>query len=132
MNQVVLRPHPTEPADTWVRDFEVLISADSPETGFTRVTSGQLAGKVDTGTARVTPTITLAPPGFGLPSDGGPGLRLAFPEATAQYVMLRVLTNYGSTSYTSLGEFEVYWTAPGASGASGAAGTPTGSISTSR
>ena len=37
LNKVILRPQPTDPEATWVREFEVLVSTEGPEQGFTSV-----------------------------------------------------------------------------------------------
>ncbi len=95
VNKVILLPQPDEPEATWVRDFEVLVSTQSPDAGFAPVVSGTL----DAAQARqaVDPERPGEPP------------RFLFSPVTARWVMLRVLSNNGSDQYTSLGEFEVYF-----------------------
>jgi hypothetical protein len=95
ISKVILLPQPSEPVDTWVKEFQVLVSADSPDSGFVSVVTGSL----DAAAARaaVDPDGKSDPP------------RFEFPAATARYVVLRVLSNHGSLDYTSLGEFEVYF-----------------------
>jgi hypothetical protein len=99
VNKVILRPQPDEPPETWVKDFEVLVSSVSADGGFERV----VAGSVDLQRARAA----VDPDRPGEPASGA--ARFEFPEAAARYVMLRVLSNHGSAAYVSLGEFEVYW-----------------------
>jgi hypothetical protein len=94
LNKVILRPQPTEPEDTWVKEFEVLISTQGPDRGFTSV-----------GTWTLDPQQARA--GTDLERPDPP--RFEFPESQARWVMLRILSNNGSTDYTSLAEFEVYW-----------------------
>jgi len=94
ISKVILRPQPDEPTDTWVKDFEVLVSTQSATEGFTPVVRGSLS--VDQARQAIDPD-----------SPGQP--RFVFPESEARYVMLRVLSNQGSHDYTSLAEFEVYW-----------------------
>ncbi|MGH2356085.1 MAG: discoidin domain-containing protein [Chloroflexota bacterium] len=94
INKVILRPQPTEPEATWVRDFEVLVSTESADAGFTSV-------------GRWTLDPQQARAGVDLEHPNPP--RFEFPEVSAKYVMLRVLSNNGSPDYISLGEIEVYW-----------------------
>ena len=95
ITKVILLPQPREPTETWVKDYEILVSADSATSGFRSVATGTL--DVPQARAAVDPERPGEPP------------RLEFAEATARYVMLRVVSNHGSREYTSLGEFEVYW-----------------------
>jgi hypothetical protein len=95
VTKVILRPHPTDPEATWVKDYEILLSADSPDSGFTSVGSGTL----DVQQARAAMD----------PSRQGEPVRLEFADTTARYVMLRIRSNQGSREFTSLAEFEVYW-----------------------
>ncbi len=94
INKVILRPQPTEPEDTWVKEFEVLVSTTGPDEAFTPVGRWTL----DPGQARAATD----------PDRPNPP-RFEFPETNARWVMLRVLSNNGSADYTSLAEFEVYW-----------------------
>ncbi len=94
VNKVILLPHPLDPAETWVNEFEVLVSTQSAESGFTPVLRGALS--LEQGRAV-------------LERDSARWPRFEFPETSASYVMLRVLSNHGSAEYTSLAEFEVYW-----------------------
>lgn len=90
INKATIRPHPSEPPATWVRDFEILISPESPDAGFVAVARGTL------------------------PTTGDmPAISVIFPEVIARYVTLRVLSNHGSSEYTSIAEFEVYWSPTG-------------------
>ena len=94
LNKVILRPHPTDPEATWVREFEVLVSTEGPEQGFTSVgrwTLDPVQARAGTDQERPDPA------------------RFEFPETQARWVMLRVLSNNGSPDYVSLAEFEVYW-----------------------
>jgi hypothetical protein len=80
-NTLVLKPHPSEPLETGVKDFELLVS-ESPDSGFTRVTSGSMR----------------------------PGAELRLPvggEVSTRNVMLRITGTQGSASYASLAELEV-------------------------
>jgi hypothetical protein len=94
MNKVILRPQPDEPPETWVKDFEVLVSSKSATDGFTSATRGSLS--VEQARRAIDP-------------DGADQPRFEFAETGAKWVMLRILSNQGSRDYTSLGEFEVYW-----------------------
>jgi hypothetical protein len=94
IDKVILRPQPDEPTDTWVKDFEVLVSTKSANDGFASVTGGSLT--VEEARKAIDPEAADQP-------------RFEFPETEAKYVMLRVLSNQGSSAYTSLAEFEVYW-----------------------
>ncbi|MDQ3702023.1 MAG: SUN domain-containing protein [Chloroflexota bacterium] len=94
VSKVILRPQPTEPEETWVKEFEVLVSTTGPEGAFTSV-----------GTWTLDPRQARAGTDLERPNPA----RFEFPETNARWVMLRVLSNNGSTDYTSLGEFEVYW-----------------------
>jgi hypothetical protein len=80
-NTLVLKPHPSEPPETGVKDFELLVSEDA-ESGFTRVTSGTMR----------------------------PGTELSVPlggDVTTRNVMLRITSTQGSAPYVSLAEIEV-------------------------
>jgi hypothetical protein len=93
VNKVVLRPHPSEPAITWARDFDLLVSEDSSETGFVQVAGGR-----------------LLPPGeMGAQQLPEAGVVVTFPEVIGRYVLLRIRSNQGSADYTSLGEMELFW-----------------------
>ncbi len=93
-NKVILRPQPNEPPETWVKDFEVLVSTQSATEGFTSVARGSLS--IEQARLAMDPTAPDQP-------------RFEFPDVNARFVMLRLLSNQGSRDYTSLGEFEVYW-----------------------
>jgi hypothetical protein len=103
ITSLVVRPQPAEPTATWVRDFEVLVSEESAESGFRRVAGGTQ------GTTAVGTPVPGQAPGMGA---GQGGTKIEFDEVNARYVMLRVLSNHGSAEYTSLGEVEVYWAPP--------------------
>jgi hypothetical protein len=94
INRIVLLPRAADPEETWVKDFEVLVSTQSADAGFTSI----LRGTLDLDKARAGVTVDQA----NLP-------RFDVPDATARWVMLRVLSNQGSGEYTSLAEFETYW-----------------------
>jgi hypothetical protein len=83
IEKVILTNSSTESPDTFVRDFEVLVSATAPDSGFKSVGRFVLAPIAD-------------PQSF------------TFPLAQGSFVMLRVLSNQGSTAYTSLDEFNAY------------------------
>lgn len=95
INKVILLPHPTEPDETWVKDYDVLVSTEGPDKGFTLAASGTL--DVARGHAAVEVT------------NAGDPQRLEFAEIPARWVMLRIRSNQGSAQYTSLAELEVYW-----------------------
>lgn len=91
VSKVVLTQQPGEPTATYVKDFEIDISNDSPTSGWTKVgewTADQTAGPQ----------------------------RFTFTPTPGKWIRLRILSNYGSTEYTSLGEFDAYvvQTGPGA------------------
>jgi hypothetical protein len=79
-NTLVLKPHPSEPVETNIKDFELLV-ADNVEGAFTKVASG-----------------TMRP---------GVELRLPVGDVQTRNVMLRVLSTQGSGRYVSLAELEV-------------------------
>jgi hypothetical protein len=82
-NSVVMKSQPGEPAETWVRDAELLV-AGGPDGPFTSVYSGRMAPSAE--------------------------LRDSFPDATGRYVMLRILSAQGSAPpYVSLAELELYY-----------------------
>lgn len=95
INNVILRPQPAEPSETWVRAFEVLVSSESAESGFVPVYTGEISLEQARATVDAVPANDLP--------------RFATTDRLAKYVMLRVLSNHGGPEYTSLGEFEVYW-----------------------
>ncbi|HEX2035324.1 MAG TPA: discoidin domain-containing protein [Chloroflexota bacterium] len=97
VNKVILRPQPNEPEDTWIKEFEVLVSTEGPNGHFTSL--GRWTLDIPAARAGVE-----APEGQRLQPP-----RFEFEDAPARYVMLRVYSNHGSQEYTSLGEFEVYW-----------------------
>jgi hypothetical protein len=100
-NRLILRPHPSDPPETWVRSFEVSFSTVGPDGPWVVAFDGE----VDR--ARTTPPPTPA---------SGPQVddRLIVPsidvvEAPVRWVRLVVRSNGGSPDYTSLGEFEVLY-----------------------
>ena len=97
VNNVILRPHPGEPPETWVREFEVLVSTDAPDSGFTSIRAGALPSSVER-------------PPSATGTDADP--KFSFPDAAARYIVLRVHSTHGAAPYASLAEFEVYWTRP--------------------
>src|SRR5439155_18666812 len=94
IDKVILRPQPDEPVETWAKSFEVLVSTQSANGGFTSAVRGSLT--VEQARQAIDPASPDQP-------------RFEFPETTARFVMLRVLSNQGSADYTSLSELEVYW-----------------------
>jgi hypothetical protein len=83
ISKVVLTQQPDEPKDTWVKTFAVDVSTSSPTSGWHQV--GEWTLQPVTGPQRFT-----------------------FPVAPSKWIRLRVLSNYGSPDYTSLGEFDAY------------------------
>ncbi len=81
--KVVLFQQTAEPMDTKVKHFEVAVSDDGPDTGF--VTVGAWDATQADGLQRFT-----------------------FPVTSSKWIRLRILSNYGSTDYTSLDEFDAY------------------------
>jgi hypothetical protein len=103
-NRVILRPHPSDPGPTWVREFEVAFSTGGPEGPW----SVACAAELDP--ARVT-----APPSpaSGTQVDDRYVVPLIdVPEAPVKWVRLVVRSNGGSPDYTSLGELEVLYAPP--------------------
>ncbi|HVC34341.1 MAG TPA: hypothetical protein VNL16_12595 [Chloroflexota bacterium] len=95
ITKVILTEQSSEPIDTWAKDIEVQASTVGPTSGF--VTIGQWQLRQVTGPQRFT-----------------------FPLAQTHWLRLRVLSNYGSSEYTSLAEFDAYvvqTSGPGAPGA---------------
>ena len=84
-DKVILTNHPVEPTNSYVKDFEVLLSLESPEGPW------QSVGRW---TAEQHPEVQ----------------RFPFDSMLAEFAMLRVLSNYGSQEFTSLTSFEVYVT----------------------
>ena len=86
-NTLVLKPHPSEPPETGVKDFELHVS-ENPDGGFTRVATGTM------------------PPGaeLRLPVGG---------DVTTRNILLRITSTQGSGApYVSLAELELLVTAP--------------------
>ena len=79
-NMLVLKPHPSEPPETNIKELELLVS-ESPDGGFTRAGGGAMSP--------------------------GQELRLPVGEVMTRYVMLRILSAQGSAPYLSLAELEV-------------------------
>jgi hypothetical protein len=84
-DKVILSNHPEEPVSSYVKDFEVLLSAEGPQGPW------QSVGRW---TAEQRPAIQ----------------RFSFESVPAKFAMLRVLSNYGSRDFTSLTSFEIYVT----------------------
>ena len=83
VSKVILTQQPGEPATTDVKEFEIDISNVGPNAGWVKVgdwTASQSAGPQ----------------------------RFTFTATTGKWIRLRILSNYGSTDYTSLGEFDAY------------------------
>jgi len=89
MSKVILTQQPNEPMETWAKDFEVDVSTEAPDRGW---------GKV--GTWRLMQVRSPQ--------------RFTFPAAPSKWVRLRLLSNHGSSAYTSLGEFDAYVVPAGA------------------
>ncbi len=87
ISKVILTQQGNEPLETWVKDFEVDVSNDGPDRGFTTVGTWRLAQIK--GSQRFT-----------------------FPSTSSKWIRLRVLSNYGSPDYTSLSEFDAYSVPP--------------------
>lgn len=81
--KVILNAQVNEPKETWVKQFEIAISSEGPDRGF--VTVGQWEMAQTAGLQRFT-----------------------FPTTEAKWIRLRILSNYGSSDYTSLNEFDAY------------------------
>ena len=81
-NTLSLKPHPAEPVETGVKEFELLVS-ESPDGVFTRVASGRMST--------------------------GAELRLPVGDVTTRNVMLRVRSTQGTAPYASLAELEVLY-----------------------
>ena len=79
-NTLVLKPHPSEPSATNIKDFELLV-AENAQGAFTKVASA-----------------TMSP---------GVELRLPVGDVSTRNVMLRVLSTHGGGAYVSLAELEV-------------------------
>jgi hypothetical protein len=82
IEKVILTQQPTEPPETFVREFEVLVAAASPEGPWRTI-------------GRWTLDQSLDPQ------------RFVFDAAETRYIKLRVLSTYGGP-YASLGEFDAY------------------------
>ncbi len=85
VDKVIFTNHPIESLDTYVKEFEVLLSAEGADGPW------QLVGRW---TAEQNSEVQ----------------RFTFQKTRAKYAMLRILSNYGSLYYTSLTTFEVYVT----------------------
>ncbi|HEX5416557.1 MAG TPA: discoidin domain-containing protein [Chloroflexota bacterium] len=93
VSKVILTQQPGEPADTNVKDFEIDVSNEGPDSGWVKAgewTAAQTAGPQ----------------------------RFTFKATPGKWIRLRIRSNYGSTAYTSLGEFDAYVVSTGP-------GTPT-------
>ena len=83
VEKVIFTNNPSEPTDTYPKEVEVLVSNQGPDKGFTSVGSYQLAQTTDP-------------------------QKFTFPTVQASWIELRILSNYGSTAYTSLDEFNAF------------------------
>lgn len=83
ISKVILTQQPDEPHDTWAKDFEIQASTEGPDRGF--VTIGRWQMRQIEGPQRFT-----------------------FAATQSKWLRLRILSNYGSSTYTSLGEFDAY------------------------
>jgi hypothetical protein len=101
ISKVILTQQPDEPENTWTKDFEIQASTEGPDRGFATIGRWQLH--------QVT----------------GPQ-RFTFPATKSKWLRLRILSNYGSTEYTSLAEFDAYVVPAGPGlGQGSASATPT-------
>jgi hypothetical protein len=99
VSKVILEQQPAEPPSTWARRFEIDVSTTSPTQGWTTVGTWELA-QVN-GVQRFT-----------------------FPPVDSKWIRLRILSNYGSTAYTSLDEFDAYVIPAGSAAAMTATASP--------
>jgi hypothetical protein len=83
VSKVILTQQGNEPPATWAKDVEIDASTEGPDRGYTRVGQWRLE--------QVTES-----------------QKFTFPVVSAKWLLLRVLSNYGSTDYTSLSEFDAY------------------------
>ena len=83
VEKVIFTNNPSEPADTYPKDVEVLLSLQGPDSGFSPAGHFQLEQTTDP-------------------------QKFTFPIGQALWIKLRVLSNFGSTSYTSLDEFNAF------------------------
>ena len=83
VSKVILTQQPTEPRDTWAKDFEIQGSTEGPDRGFVTIGRWQLQ------------------------QVAGPQ-KFTFAATPVKWLRLRVLSNYGSSEYTSLAEFDAY------------------------
>ncbi len=83
VQKVIFTNNSSEPADTYPKEVEVLVSTQGPDKGFTSVGTFQL-------------TQTTDPQKF------------TFTSVQGTFIELRILSNFGSTAYTSLDEFDAY------------------------
>jgi len=99
VSKVILTQQPGEPAATEVKDFEIDISNEGPDSGWVKVgewTAAQTAGPQ----------------------------RFTFTATPGKWIRLRILSNYGSTEYTSLGEFDAFVVSNGPGAVPTPAATP--------
>jgi hypothetical protein len=89
ISKVILYQQTNEPTDSWAKDFEIDVSDTGPDQGFHSVGTWRLA------------------------QTSGPQ-KFTFTPASGKWVRLRILSNYGSTDYTSLDEFDAYAVPAGA------------------
>ncbi len=101
VSKVILTEQPTEPEDTWAKDFEIQASTQGPDRGFVTVGRWQLQ------------------------QISGPQ-KFTFAATQSKWLRLRILSNYGSSQYTSLAEFDAYVVPanPLGPGRTAVAGTP--------
>jgi|Antgeofumaro1A2B_1029371.scaffolds.fasta_scaffold00808_2 hypothetical protein len=83
IEKVLLANHPAEPPESYVREFEVLVSLESPYGPWTSVGRWTLEQHAEP-------------------------QRFTFPKTPARYIMLRIHSNYGYPEYTSLAEFDAF------------------------
>ena len=100
IQKVILTQQPNEPRSTWVKTFEIDVSTKGPNQGFKKVGEWTLKQK------------------------SGPQI-FTFPPVPSKWIRLRILSNDGSTTYTSLAEFDAYVVPQNSFGSPAPATSPT-------
>ena len=83
IEKVILTNHPTEPVASYVKEFEVLVSTEGPDRGFSSVGRWAMEPNAEAQT-------------------------FTFPKTMATYIKLRILSRQGDSPYTSLAEFNAF------------------------
>lgn len=100
MGKLILRVRPDSPPESWPRNFELLVSVTSPDSGYKTVLAAEFPrDEVE----RLIRDSNQRPEAL-VPIP----LRFTFSETRGVWVMLRILTNHGHRGFTSLAEIEVY------------------------